>query len=193
MPKNKTGKKISVVRDELNIKGAGLYCFLPYNRLDNHKAVFKIGMTTTSFTNRLESYHTYFPNGVYMVAFLENPLIPKTLRSNQKGTPKTQHYLAIEKYTINYLVNHGSKRIYSSTRIKNKNAYGEGETEWIYGNVETIHKAFQEAEKKYFGNLYLYYLEGLDPNTGKFTSINQEADESESKKQIYTGKIIFHI
>ena len=94
-----SGKKITVLRDELKIKGSGLYCYMPFERLDkNKKAVFKIGLATNSFNQRLEQYHTYFPLGVYMCAFLENPPIPKKLSSKEKETPTKQHYLAIEKF-----------------------------------------------------------------------------------------------
>ena len=38
------GRKWSVVRDELNIRGGGLYCILPFDNTDQEgKAVYKIG------------------------------------------------------------------------------------------------------------------------------------------------------
>jgi hypothetical protein len=62
--------KYTVIRDELKLTGGGLYCFMPFAKLDRHKkAVFKIGLAL-DLSNRTENYHTYFPNGVYMVAFL---------------------------------------------------------------------------------------------------------------------------
>lgn len=185
-------KKKTILRDELKITGSGLYCYMPFERLDkNKKAVFKIGLATNSLNQRLEQYHTYFPLGVYMVAFLENPPIPKKLRSKEKETPTKQHYLAIEKFILNYIDEHGGKRIFSTTRIKNKNHLGEGETEWEYTNEKIIHEAFSEAHKKFGGNLKLFYLEGLDPETNKLTSINDIARANESEKPNYAGKIIF--
>lgn len=66
-----TGKKWTVVRDELGIKGSGLYAFMPfYNLDDDGNAIFKVGMTL-DFNQRVESYHTYFPYGVWMIDFLE--------------------------------------------------------------------------------------------------------------------------
>ena len=45
MTKRKTGKKLSVVGDELKLKKGGLYCYMPFENVDaNHKAVFKIGL-----------------------------------------------------------------------------------------------------------------------------------------------------
>ncbi len=185
-------KKATVVRDELNLKGGGLYCFLPFERIDkNKKAVFKIGLATNSFNTRIEQYHTYFPNGVYMVAFLENPPVPKRLRSRPNETPKKQHYLAIEKFIFDNVVDNGGKRLYSTTRTKNKNANNEGETEWVYTNEKIIHNAFNDAKDKYGGNLKLFYLEGLDPDTNKFTSINEIAKANENTRPNCTGKIIF--
>lgn len=65
----KGGKKVTILNDELKIKGGGLYCYMPFEKLDKHKkAVFKIGLAI-DFNSRTEIYHTYYPNGVYMVAF----------------------------------------------------------------------------------------------------------------------------
>jgi len=185
-------KKVTVIKDELDLKGGGLYCFLPFERIDkSKKAVFKIGLAI-NFNQRVEQYHTYFPYGVYMVAFLENPSIPRVLRSKPKETPTKQHYLAIEKFIFNKVVENGGKRLHSTTRVKNPNNKKEGETEWVYTNVDIIHLAFIEAEKKYGGNLKLFHLEGIDPTTNKFTSINQIAKENEDTKPNYSGKIIYH-
>ena len=67
MVKNNTGKKISLIRDELKITGGGLYCFMPFEKLDSHKkAIFKVGYTTTSIDKRGDDYYGYFPNGFYV-------------------------------------------------------------------------------------------------------------------------------
>jgi len=66
-------KKYTIVYDELQKRGKEFYCFLPYSNLDkHHKSILKIGMTL-DFGSRIEQYLTYFPNGVYMFAFLEEP------------------------------------------------------------------------------------------------------------------------
>jgi hypothetical protein len=204
MKKKNTGKKVTVIRDELQLKGGGLYCYMPFERLDkDKKAVFKIGMAI-DFNKRTEGYHTYFPEGVYMVAFLQNPPVPRDLLRSYtkekkakldkgKGSMKKIHYLNIEKFVLNYVDTHGGKRIHSTTRMKNLNEENKGETEWTYTSDDVVHEAFDEAHKKYGGTLHSYYLEGVDSDTNQFTSINQIATEKERSKKSYVGKIIFQI
>ena len=64
--------KYTVANNELNLGDKnGLYRFLPYERLyDEKKAISKCAMTTQDFADRLESYHSYYPMGVYMCFFL---------------------------------------------------------------------------------------------------------------------------
>ena len=110
-------KKKTIVRDELELKGGGLYCYMPFEHLDkHHKAVFKIGMAV-DFNKRTEQYHTYFPLGVYMIAFLEDPPIPRTTRRNKTETPTKAHYLKIEKFIFDLVDKNGGERIYSTTRV----------------------------------------------------------------------------
>lgn len=192
MPKNNTGKKFLVLRDELNITGGGVYCLMPFDALDNQKkAIFKIGMAI-DFNKRMESYHTYFPEGVYYNAFLENPPVRATTRGNPKEETKKMKYTKIEKDIVKHIIDNGGKLIYSSTRSKNPNEQKEGATEWIYTNENTIHQAFSWAQKKYNGKVHLFYLEGVNPDTLKFESIVDKAKEKENDKPLYTGKIMFH-
>jgi hypothetical protein len=185
--KKKTGKKMTVVRDELKVKGAGLYCYMPFEEIDAHKkAVFKIGIATKSINSRTEQYHTYFPNGVYIVAFLENPRIPMALRYKKEVTKKT-HFEMIETFLMDYVEEDGGKPIFSTTRVKKG-----GQTEWIYASEVSIHEAFEQAHKMFGGILHMFYLEGTDPKTNKFTSINDIAKKEENEKPNYVGKIIFH-
>jgi hypothetical protein len=173
-------KKQTIVRDELNHKGGGIYCYLPFEKLDIHKkAVFKVGLAI-NFNKRVENYHTYFPLGVYMIAFLDEPPIPITLR-NKSITSKKSHYLKIEKFIINHIVKNGGVIIHSTTRVNNPNDDKEGATEWIYTNEETIHNAFLDAKKKFSGLLDLYSL----------GNINKIGNENEKNKPNYVGKIIF--
>ena len=74
MVKNNTGKKWSVLRDDMGIKEGGIYCITPFDRLDEYnKTVFKVGMAD-NFVKRIENdYSTYFPNGLYINAILESP------------------------------------------------------------------------------------------------------------------------
>ena len=171
-------KKFKVVKDDLNIKGSGMYCFLPYEQLDeHHKGVFKVGMTIGPFEKRTEQYHTYFPLGVYMVAFLENPTVPKT-------HTKTSYYLKIEKFIFDSIQSNGGIRIYSTTRIKNPNEKKEGETEWVYCDVHAINSAFLAAQKMFGGKAHTFSLRKLN--------LNKKLREKEKDEPNYVGKIVFN-
>jgi hypothetical protein len=170
-------KKVTVIRDELKIKGGGLYAFLPFDNLDkNHNAVFKIGLAL-NLNKRVEQYHTYFPQGVYMIAFLEDPPIPLTLR-HKKGPTRKEHYIKIEKFILKFIDNNGGKRIHTTARVINPNVERKGETEWEYTNDDIIHKAFEAAKKKFGGTLNLYKLRKL------------QIDDTSTEKT-YIGKIKF--
>lgn len=183
-------KKHSVLVDELKIRDGGVYCFLSFSTLDkHHKAVFKIGIAKR-FQHRSEQYHTYFPHGVYYVAFLEEPRIPIKTRSRKPVTIDKQ-YKEIERFIMTYLTKNGAYQITSTTRIMRQNENNEGETEWVYTDENLIHKAFTEAKKKFGGKIHLYFLEGYD-DKGKYSSINKEYQkELKNNKDCYVGKIIY--
>jgi hypothetical protein len=181
--KKNTGEKKTVVRDELNVKGGGLYAFLPFEKLDkNKKALFKIGIATKSINHRTEQYHTYFPNGVYIVAFFENPRIPMALRGKKEVTKKT-HYINIENFVMNYVEENGGRVVHSTTRVKNPNDRNEGRTEWVYTDENIIHDAFTAAERKYGGILQTFHLKG----------INKTAEALEKANPTYVGEVIYNI
>jgi hypothetical protein len=160
--KNFTGAKLMI--DSLGLKihpGGGIYCFLPYEKVDsNNKCVVKIGQTS-NFQKRIKQYHTYFPLGVYMIGFLINPPYRKVDKvKRKKGEPKaklpsakTSQYLKIESFIIDKLKGlekrGKAKIIYSTTHVKRPNASGEGETEWIYTSAETIHQVFKKAREEF--------------------------------------------
>jgi hypothetical protein len=180
-----TGRKVSVIRDELKISGGGLYCFLPFDNLDkDKKSIFKIGLAN-DFSHRVEGYHTYFPNGVLMVSFLQNPPVPRMTRANPGETKKVTHYAVIEKFILNYISANGGKRIHSTTRVRNPDSESKGATEWTYIDQHTIHDAFTQAKLKFGGNLHTY---NINENTYKAT-LKKEKD----KKNTFVGEIIFHI
>jgi hypothetical protein len=175
-------KKHTVLRDELMIKGGGVYCFLPFDNIDKFgNAVFKIGVAI-DFNSRTEQYHTYYPLGVYFVAFLKEPRTPIHLRGKKQITTKEQ-YLKIEKYVLEYLVDHGGENIKSTTRTRELNEKLEGKTEWVYAGEKLIHKAFVEAQKNYGGEVMLYSLKG----------INKKAVNKEKIIPNYEGKIIYKL
>ena len=61
MPVKVTVKKYNVAHDELFLKGKnGLYCLLPFEKLDNKKkAIFKVGMTSQDVATRIETIFTF--------------------------------------------------------------------------------------------------------------------------------------
>ena len=187
MVKNNTGRKINVLKDELKISGSGLYAFMPFENVDEkNKAVIKIG-ESGDLARRSQDYTTYFPQGVYMLAFLTNIKGKRILR-NQKT--KTGRFLReeIELYIIDYISTHNGKKLYSTDRVRRPNATLEGQTEWVYCSVETLHEAFIDAGKEYNANVELFYLQGLNPKTGLFEDITTKTH----KKPNYTGKIVFN-
>jgi len=189
--KNLTGRKHTVLQDELNIKGSGIYCLMPYEQLDKQKkAVFKVGMAVDSFRKRMEQFHTYFPLGVYYVAFLQNSPVRSMALRGKPGQTKKMKYLEIEDFIMNTIREKGGRVVRSTTRVKDANVEEGGVTEWVYSDEIVIHESFKEAEKKYGGKLHLFYLEGLNPDTMKLESINDIAKENK-KKNLYTGQIIY--
>ena len=193
-----TGKKVLVLRDVLKIaktKSGGCYALMPYETVDRKgKAIFKIGMSTSSMNKRMDTYHTYFPEGVYYSAFLIDPPVQTLQTRTMKKIPKTktEKYLEIEKFIIDFVLKQpGTQRVFSTTRVRNANDALSGQTEWVYCNEEDIHKAFVAAQEKFGGKVHLFYLEGLNPETGAFESINDNAKEKAKGSPLYTGKVIF--
>lgn len=187
MPKKNTGRKINILKDELKISGAGLYAFMPFENVDEKgKAVIKIG-ESSDLSRRSQDYTTYFPNGVYMLAFLTNIKGKRVLRGEKN---KTGRFLReeIEQFIMDYIANHKGKRLYSTDRVRRPNNTLEGQTEWVYSDVELLHEAFLEAGKEYNANAELFYLQGLNPKTGKFEDITNKT----YKKPNYTGTIVFN-
>ena len=191
--KNNTGKKKTVLFDELQIRGAGVYCFLPFERLDKYKkAVFKIGITSGELDHRLDNYHTYFPEGVYMVAFLnEVPVAPRTRRRKERLTAKMV-LLKVEKFIMQTIRENGGQLMYSSTRVLNADEHGKGASEWIYTDELTIHHAFRAAKKKFGGKEHFFYLSGYDAVLKRRVSINENAKTRKSLPH-YVGEIYFHV
>ena len=216
-----TGRKMKVASDILNLKGkGGCYCLMPHEKIDdNSKALFKIGMTL-DFTSRLEEYHTYFPEGLFHVAFLCDPLVQEWTEdkitewknksidaSKKKKVPtritrndvvkamKTQKYKEIEKYIFAYVSNNNGQRLHSTVNVRNPHPITKkGETEWFYTDDSLVHEAFSSAEEKYGGEKLLFSLSGLDPDTGEqIESINVHAEERIMTLPHYSGSITYQI
>lgn len=175
-----TGRKQNVITDELNIKGAGMYALLPYEKLDEYdKAVFKIGMTTQSFQSRIEQYHSYYPLGVYMVCFLKNPPV--------KGSgfrKKSTLYPHIERWIMDKLKSiHGVHQIHSTARARHLNVNKEGETEFFYSTESHIKKVFELAQQKFGGELISFDLD----------EINDNYEKNLKAKRKYIAEIVYNL
>ena len=157
------------------VEGSGIYAFFPFDMLDKDGyGVFKIGMTG-HFHNRIGSYHTYLPEGIYFIAFLKNP---SKLRGDMD---LTRYYVMIEKEISKDIKRLGGLAITMAIRYKD-----EGETEWIYCNQDMIDEAFENAYKKYGGkNTDLETVEGSLRRSLSARKVGLE------KRKIFKGEIYF--
>ena len=190
--KNKnTGKKHSVLRDELGIKGPGIYAFTPFENIDSkRRSVIKIG-ESGDLVLRSSQYATYFPGGVYMVGFLtsiKGKLPLRNRKNNEKQKPR-QIREEIEQFVMDYVSTHDNgKRVYSTDRVRRPNGTLEGQTEWVFSRVENVHAALEEAGKIYRAKVHLYYLQGKNPDTGELENIQQQ----KGRKKMFTGEVAFY-
>ena len=157
------------------VEGSGVYCFFPFDTLDEKGyGVFKIGMTS-HFHNRIGSYHTYLPEGIYFVAFLKNP-------TKLKGDMNlATYYVMIEKEIFNDIKEHGGRVITQAIRYNN-----EGETEWIYCNQKQIDDAFERAYVKYGGK-----HSDLETVKGSFKRSLAARKVGLEARKIFKGEIYF--
>ena len=175
-------KKVTVL-DELNITGGGIYCILPYARLDKHKkALFKVGYAV-DFRKRMESYLTNYPLGFYYVAFLMNPVANRYVREGRQRTHLTvkSYYYKIEQFVMKEIIKNGGKLFSSTARVKHLDEFKKGETEWFYTDQEALFSAFESANLTYGGIFRKYHLD----------DINKEANKAEKKKPNYLAEIIY--
>jgi len=190
MPKNNTGRKESVIYDQLGVKGGGVYCFAPFDNVDATKrTIFKVGKAN-NFKARNESYLTMFPGGVYIVAFLENPRVIKS------EVTKSKTYLYIEREIMEDLDAIQEKdpeqcrRILSTARVRNWNVdHKKGHTEMFYTKESIIRRVFKKAHEEYGGKLHLFFLEGRE-NKKNF-SINDNLKKDMAILPNFVGKVIF--
>ena len=160
--------------DDLQLNHPGVYCVFPYERKDKHgNAVFKIGITTTSFRSRIEQYHSTFPQGVYIVAFLSEPKLPH-------GQTKKVWYMHIENWVISEMERLGADVIHSSTRIAHPNDEGLGRTEFVYTSESVVKSVFRNAKTRFEGDLHLYSLAAL----------NRSYEQNLKSKPNYRAEII---
>ena len=174
-------RKDTVIHKELNIVGkSGVYCFLPYETLDRHgKAVFKIGMTTRDFADRIEDYHTYYPLGVYIVFLLtyEGMRGFSRLTKAEKETKKK----VIEESVMEAIVEQGGKRMVFPSRPG-----GNGRaprSEWVYASYDEIEKAFDDIHAEHYGTLHKAHL----------GDINATYRRNKAARNTYEAKIIYRV
>ena len=140
-------KKVSVLKEMDIEKDSGVYCIYPFSNFDNKgKGVFKIGITTKEYDERLTShYHSYFPRGFYYCCFLRE--LDKTNTLTQKETAKL--YTKIEKFIFKNIKN--SKRIDCDVRFSKT-------SEWFYTSQKDIFDVFDLAQKEFEGDVVKYKI-----------------------------------
>lgn len=184
----KTNRKKLIMRkryviDDLGIAGGGMYCFLPFDRLDEDgKALFKIGYAV-DFKDRLEHYHSYFPLGVFIISFLEKPTLKRTaiVRSGKKGRmTNDEYYHKVETFLKKAIKERGGEFLYSTTRIKY-----DGRTEWVYTDAETIYEAFTDTEQEFGGTTHFYNLDNINKNMDRKIKTNTRKQKKYYKAEIY--------
>ena len=164
-------KKHNVTHNELFLKGKnGLYCLLPFEKLDKQKnAVFKVGMTSQDLAGRIENYHTYYPLGLYICFFLSYPRI-------LDGEDKKKIYRQMEKKLIGNLKETGAKMLIFPSRPSMR-------SEWFYANWTQLQTAFRQVQTEYGGFLHEFSLD----------SINKQYDTIMKNKKKYVGEIVYKV
>jgi hypothetical protein len=164
-------KKYNVAHDELFLKGKnGLYCLLPFEKLDNKKkAIFKIGMTSQDVATRLDNYSTYYPLGLYIVFFLAYPRV-------NAGQDKMKLYREMEKKLISNLKETDAKMLLFPSRPSKR-------SEWFYTNYTDLQTCFRQVQTEYGGVLHEFSLD----------SINKQYDTIMKNKKKYVGEIVFKV
>ena len=140
-------KKITVLK-ELNLEqDSGVYCIFPFSKFDDvRKGVFKIGITTKGYDERLTShYHSYFPRGFYYCCFLRN-----LDREHKLSTLELKKlYSKIEKFIFKNIKN--AQRIDCDIRFSNT-------SEWFYTSQEDIFEVFDLAQQSFNGDVEKYEI-----------------------------------
>ena len=164
-------KKYNVAHNELFLKGKnGLYCLLPFERLDSKKkAIFKVGMTSQDLAIRIENYHTYFPLGLYVVMFLAYPRL-------KQGQDRNKLYRDMEKKLIANLKLTDAKMLVFPSRPSKR-------SEWFYTNYDDLQTAFRQVQTEYGGFLHEFSLD----------KINKQYDTIMKSKKKYVGEIVFKV
>lgn len=186
-----SGARVQVVRDVLKITGSGLYAVCPFMNQDKRgRMAIKIGMSTR-LSDRVESYTLSYPAGVYCLAFLNKIRVP--IGTRQTPSVERRVYLQqMETFVFNHVIEHGGKRLYSTARVRQPNERQEGITEWVYSDVDTIHKAFIACAEQFSGEPDLYYLKGVDSN-GVVEDVIADSRRQVNASEHYIGQVPFRV
>ncbi len=176
------------IRDEVEFlrpTDAGIYCVNPFyntnqfNKVSDEKeedvGVYKVGLASTSFNNRMQQYHTYFPAGVYYICLLSikpKKPFPKTKEPLEANIKTFLKFLGdVETWIVNRLQEQNVIIIKNNMRVRN-----EGNTEWVYGGRELIQSVFIEAKD--------YFSKSKNVNAQLYTYTLREENAKQNNKAI---------
>jgi T5orf172 domain len=164
-------RKYNVSHDELFLKGrSGLYCLLPFERLDENKsAVFKVGRTSQDLASRIENYHTYYPLGLYITFFLAYPRL-------KKGQDRGKLHRDMERQLMDNLKATNAKNLIYPSRLK--------KSEWFYTNWKDLQTAFRQVQAEYGGLLHEFHLDGIN---------KRFENDMKKTRNLYLGEIIYNL
>lgn len=173
-------------KNVLTDESSGIYCFFPFERFDEHnKGVFKIGNTKQSFQERLQSYHTYFVNGVWIICLLK-----VSAKRGEVLPTNFKHILnEIENYVLKEIVKEGGTIIVDKRRV-----WKQGESEWVYTNPNIIKKCFDRTVS-HFKPIYKDLMFLVDNSHIKKTikEVNENFERSMKDKEKYIAEYIFNV
>ena len=107
---------------------------------NDNKGVFKIGNTTQTFQQRLQQYHTYFVNGLYVLFF-----ISVNAKEDYSLPDDFKHLLNVmEDYVIKLVKAKDGVII-----VDKRRTWKQGQSEWVYSDLETIQKCFKETVEEF--------------------------------------------
>ena len=116
---------------------SGIYCFFPFERLKpDGTGVFKIGNTEQTFQKRLNSYHTYYINGVYVLGFIK--IFAR--KGKERPVEFKQILNTVEDWVINKIVDDGGDVLFDKRRT-----WKEGQSEWVVSCLSQVKKVFDKA------------------------------------------------
>jgi hypothetical protein len=164
-------RKYNVAHDELFLEGrSGLYCLLPFERLDENKsAVFKVGRTSQDLASRIENYHTYYPLGLYITFFLAYPRL-------KKGQDRGKLHRDMERQLMDNLKKTDAKNLIYPSRLK--------KSEWYYTSIKDLQTAFRQVQAEYGGLLHEFHLDGINKRF--------ENDMKKTRNK-YVGEVIYNL